>query len=186
MFPNKHWLILFACFRELQIKLHHDRIKRRHLKHNDGLCSISLYPSQVSGLGSQSGGQPGGAGVQGCPRRTTHYESSGEQIIPDPVVPLPSPLKKPIRVSLTQCACSLHRLPLLQKKQRLYWRLERITDTTHCKLMLFSAWHRELGTKPQVTFLPDANCTFSFKTCSQHQKSSIFIDKVVHSKIRHS
>lgn len=52
--------------------------------------------------------------------RTTHYESSGEQIIPDPVVPLPSPLKKPIRVSLTQCACSLHRLPLLQKKQRLY------------------------------------------------------------------
>lgn len=107
MFPNKHWLILFACFQELQIKLHHDRKKRRHSKHNDGLSSISLYPSHVvSGLGSQSGGQPGGAGVQGHPgaevqghpRWTIQWELRRADNT-RPCCPSPSPLKKPIRAS---------------------------------------------------------------------------------------
>lgn len=62
------------------------------------LLYLCTHSHVVSGLGSQSGGQPvlqefkvvlGGL----------HYENPEEQIIQDPVVPLPSPLKKPIQVS---------------------------------------------------------------------------------------
>ena len=61
------------------------------------LLYLCTHSHVVSGLGGQSGGQPvvqefkvvlGGL----------HYENPEEQIIQDPVVPLPSPLKKPIQV----------------------------------------------------------------------------------------